>query len=133
MLAEAARKQTGTLAKETFNVRPARQSFYNCTSKVLYAIVIHMDTPSQPTSVLSVRVNADERAILEAAAEQARTSLSDFIRRKALESAELEVMNRTVVTIPAKDWEAFESWLKRPAKANAEVRKLARMKPTWER
>ena len=71
--------------------------------------------------------------MLEAAAAQARTSLSDFVRRKALESAELEIMNRTVISIPAKDWETFESWLKRPAKANAELRKLARMKPTWER
>jgi hypothetical protein len=36
--------------------------------------------------------NPDERAILEAAAEQARTSLSDFMRRKALEAAEVEVL-----------------------------------------
>jgi uncharacterized protein (DUF1778 family) len=92
-----------------------------------------MDPPSQSTSILSVRVSAEERAILEAAADQARTSLSDFVRRKALESAEMEIMNRTVVIIPAKDWDAFESWLKRPAKANAELRKLARMKLAWER
>lgn len=85
------------------------------------------------SSVLSVRVNAEERAILEAAAEQSRTSLSDFVRRKALESAELEIMNRTVVTIPAKDWEAFEKWLHSPAKANPALAKLARRKPTWVR
>ncbi len=88
-----------------------------------------MDTPS--TSVLSVRVSAEERAILEAAAGQARTTLSDFVRRKALEQAELDVMNRTVITIPAKDWEAFESWLKRPAKASTALKKLARKSPPW--
>ena len=88
---------------------------------------------SSTTSVLSVRVNADERAILEAAAEQSRTSLSDFVRRKALEAAEADVLNRTVVTIPAKDWDAFESWLNRPAKSIPALKKLARTTPSWER
>lgn len=74
-----------------------------------------MSEPSNTTSVLSVRVNPGERAILEAAAELAHTSLSDFVRRKALESAEVEVLGRTVVTIPAEDWPAFEAWVNRPA------------------
>jgi uncharacterized protein (DUF1778 family) len=67
------------------------------------------DKLSASTSVLSVRVNRDERAILEAAAERSRTSISDFVRRKALEVAEADVLNRTIVTIPAKDWDAFEA------------------------
>ncbi len=89
--------------------------------------------PNTPTSVLSVRVNAGERAILEAAAELAHTSLSDFMRRKALESAEAEVLNRTIVTIPAKDWEAFEAWINRPAEAIPALTELARRPPSWER
>ncbi len=71
------------------------------------------------TSVLSVRVNPDERAVLEAAAEQAHTNLSDFIRRKALAAAEADVVNRTVVTIPARDWEAFESWQSAAGRADS--------------
>jgi uncharacterized protein (DUF1778 family) len=88
---------------------------------------------SSTTSVLSVRVNPDERAILEAAAEQSRTSLSDFVRRKALEAAEADVLNRTIVTIPAKDWDAFEAWINRPAKTIPALKKLARVTPSWER
>ena len=84
------------------------------------------------TSVLSVRVNASERAILEAAAEQSHTTLSEFVRRKALESAETEVLNRSVVTIPAKDWEAFEAWITRPAKTVPALTALAQRTPTWE-
>ena len=84
------------------------------------------------TSVLSVRVNSAERAILEAAAAQSRTSLSEFVRRKALESAETEVLNRTVVAIPAKDWDAFEAWIRRPAKAIPVLAELARRTPSWE-
>ncbi len=85
------------------------------------------------TSVLSVRVSPDERAILEAAAEQAHTSLSDFVRRKALESAEAEVLDRTIITIPAKDWEAFEAWINRPAEVLPALAELARRTPSWNR
>jgi uncharacterized protein (DUF1778 family) len=68
----------------------------------------HSEEKSQsPTVVLSVRVSAEERALLEAASSGSRTSLSDFVRRKALEAAEVEVLERNIVTIPAKDWEAF--------------------------
>jgi len=87
---------------------------------------------SPTTSVLSVRVSTGERAILEAAAEQSRTSLSDFVRRGALESAEIAVLNRTIVTIPANDWDAFEAWVTHPADAIPALTELARRTPTWE-
>jgi uncharacterized protein (DUF1778 family) len=85
------------------------------------------------TSVLSVRVSPDERALLEAAAEQSRTTLSDFMRRKALEAAEIEVLGRTVVTIPAGSWEQFEAWLAAPAKEIPEIRELSQAKPSWDK
>jgi uncharacterized protein (DUF1778 family) len=85
------------------------------------------------TSILSVRVNPDERAILEAASEQAHTSLSEFVRRKALEAAEVDVLERRIVTIPAADWAAFESWVSLPAKALPALQELARKKPTWQK
>ena len=85
------------------------------------------------TSVLSVRVSEEERALLEAASEQARTSLSDFVRRKALDAAEADILERRIVTIPAKDWQAFEAWAAKPAKANAALEQLARRTPTWRR
>ena len=92
-----------------------------------------MSNTSPSTSVLSVRVNPDERAILEAAAEQSRTSLSDFIRRKALEAAEVDVLSRTVVTIPAKDWEKFEAWASTRGKTIPALKKLAAMTPSWDK
>ena len=85
------------------------------------------------TSVLSVRVSEEERALLEAASDQARTSLSDFVRRKALEAAEIDMLERPVVTIPAKDWEAFEAWANRPAKKIAAIEELGRSEPKWRK
>jgi uncharacterized protein (DUF1778 family) len=73
------------------------------------------------TSVLSVRVSEEELTLLEAASKQARTSLSDFIRRKALEAAEIDMRERPVVTIPTKDWTAFEAWAARPPQKIAEI------------
>jgi uncharacterized protein (DUF1778 family) len=83
------------------------------------------------TLVLSVRVSEEERALLEAASELARTSLSEFIRRKALDAAETEVLERRIVTIAAKDWEAFEAWVSRPAEEIEGLKDLAYKAPTW--
>jgi uncharacterized protein (DUF1778 family) len=85
------------------------------------------------TSVLSVRVSDEERSLLEAASEQAHTNLSDFIRRKALEAAEIDFLERRVVTIPAADWEKFEAWAHRPLRKNAALNTLLRAPPKWRR
>ena len=82
--------------------------------------------------VLSVRVSPSERDLLEFAAEQARTSLSDFVRRKALEAAEMDVLEHRVVTIPAEDWDKFEAWVNTPAKDVPALRKLATSRPAWQ-
>jgi uncharacterized protein (DUF1778 family) len=86
-----------------------------------------------PAGVLSVRVSAAERALLEAAAEQASTNLSDFVRRRALEAAESDLLNRRLVTIPAKDWARFEAWASAPAKEVPALRKLAKTRPVWQK
>ena len=89
--------------------------------------------PQSPTGVLSVRMSAAERALLEAAAGQARTTISDFVRRKAVEAAELEVLDRRVIKIPAKDWEKFEAWVNEPGREIPELQRAANLRLTWER
>ena len=84
------------------------------------------------SSVVSVRVSAEERALLDSAAEQAHTNLSDFVRRKAVDGAEAELLNRSTVVIPAADWDGFEAWLDEPARRNDTLAALARRKPSWE-
>lgn len=82
-------------------------------------------------AVLSVRVSPDERALLETAADHARTNLSDFVRRKALEAAEQDVLDHRQVTIPAGDWDKFENWVNAPAKDVPALRKLSATRPAW--
>ena len=66
------------------------------------------------TWLLSVYVTEEEHALLAAAAELARTSVAELIRRKALEAAERELLERQIVTIAAPDWDAFEGWAHHP-------------------
>ena len=74
---------------------------------------------------------APGRALLEAAADYARTNLSDFIRRKAIEAAEADLLERRIVTISAEDWEKFEAWIKAPAKDIPTLRSLSATRPKW--
>jgi uncharacterized protein (DUF1778 family) len=87
--------------------------------------------PATPNPPVSVRVTPTEREMLEAAAAQTRTNLSDFVRRKALEAAELELLDHRIVTIPAADWEKFEAWAHAPAKPVPALRELAATRPAW--
>jgi uncharacterized protein (DUF1778 family) len=86
---------------------------------------------SPSTIVLSVRVSSAEKAVLEAASEGARTNLSDFVRRSSLEAAELSMLSRNIVSIPAHRWEEFEAWVSRPPVKSMRLQKLANKKPTW--
>lgn len=80
---------------------------------------------------VSVRISAQERELLMAAAEQSRTNLSDFIRRKAVEAAEMELVHQNRVIIPACDWERFEAWVDSPVKDVPALRDLAKTTPAW--
>lgn len=82
-------------------------------------------------AVLSVRVSPAERSMLEAAAAQARSTLSEFVRRKAVEAAEAEILDRSVVTIPSADWARFEAWVSSPAQDIPALRELAAHKAVW--
>ena len=86
----------------------------------------------ESTVVLSVRVSRDERVLLEAAADQGRTNLSDFVRRKAVQAAEIDLLERSVVTIAAEDWEKFEAWVDAPGRDIPALRKLSAIKPAWQ-
>lgn len=88
--------------------------------------------PTAPNPPVSVRVTAAEREMLEAAAAQVHTNLSDFVRRRALDAAEIELIEHRSVTIPAADWEKFEAWAHQPAKSVPALRKLAATRPAWQ-
>ena len=70
-------------------------------------------TDTTTTSAPTVRVNPEERAILEA--------------------AEANVLGRTIITISAKDGEQFELWIGAPVKAISALEELGGAIPSWEK
>jgi len=92
-----------------------------------------MPRATSNASILSVRVTEKERQLLEDAASQVHTNLSEFVRRNALLAAEEELLERRVVIIPAEQWEALEKWMQAPARDNPALKKLANLTPVWER
>ena len=91
------------------------------------------ETPEARSTVLSIRVSDEERLILEAASMRARTSVSEFVRRSAVQAAECQVLQQRSATIPAAKGDAFENWAKRPAEEIPALRELACSEPTWRR
>jgi uncharacterized protein (DUF1778 family) len=85
------------------------------------------------SSLFSGRLSDAERALLEAAASQAGTNISDFVRRRAVEAAEIDVLDKRIVTIPAMDWKRFEAWASQPAREIAGLEDLTCKSPTWRR
>jgi uncharacterized protein (DUF1778 family) len=53
----------------------------------------------------------------------------DFSRRKSVEAAEIALLDRRLVTIPAADWKKFEAWANSPPADIPELRELAASKP----
>jgi len=87
-----------------------------------------------PTStILSVRVSPDEKTMIQHAAAEARSTVAEFMRRKAVEGAELELMERRVVQIDPDQWATFETMLDAPATDNTALQELSQRTPSWER
>jgi len=60
-------------------------------------------------------------------AEQSQTNLSE-----AVEAAELALLDRRIVSIPAEDREKFEAWVNSPPKNLPKLRKLTAKRPVWQ-
>ena len=73
------------------------------------------------------------QCLMKAAADAGATESERSALRKMLETAELEMMDRRIVTIPADAWDAFEAWAARPAQAIPALQELAGTVPTWRR
>lgn len=89
-----------------------------------------MSNTMQP---VSVRLTQQERELVKSAALEARTNLSDFIRRRAVEAAEVELTERRIIAIPAADWEKFEAWAAEPPKEIEALQRLVGARPEWSR
>lgn len=50
----------------------------------------------------------------------------------AVEAAEIELLRRDRVIIPAAKWKKFETWVNSPTKDVPALRRLSQIRPIWE-
>jgi uncharacterized protein (DUF1778 family) len=53
--------------------------------------------------------------------------------RKTVDAAELEILERRNVAIPANDWKAFLRWANRPPEVLPGLKALASTRAPWEK
>lgn len=81
---------------------------------------------------LDIRLSADDKERLGAAAAVARRSLSDFVLSSALASAEETLADRRHFVLDPDRWEAFLAILDRPPAVSEGLSKLMRRPSPFE-
>lgn len=83
-----------------------------------------MTTRSTRTEKLDLRLTAEAKRTLAAAAQAERRSLSDFVLESALGRAEETLADRRVFQLDAERWQAFIAALDAPPRDMRNMRKL---------
>lgn len=82
-----------------------------------------MTTTTIKDSRLNIRCDTRARQLLDRAAAYTHVSVSDFVLRNALATAEAVVQQHEAITLKADDFQAFLSALDAPAKPNAALKR----------
>lgn len=72
-------------------------------------------------SRLNIRCDTQARALLDRAAAYTRVSVSEFVLKNALATAEAVVQEHEAITLAGDDFRAFLMALDAPAKSNAAI------------
>ena len=83
-----------------------------------------MSTRITRTEKLDLRLTAEAKHTLAAAAQAQRRSLSEFVLESALGRAEEALADRRVFQLPPETWEAFVAALDTPPRDLPRLRKL---------
>jgi uncharacterized protein (DUF1778 family) len=76
------------------------------------------------TASLNIRIDESQRGVLQAAADAAHESMSEFVRRSSLQSADNVLADRRRFAISDAAWEAYERALDAPAEIKPELVEL---------
>jgi uncharacterized protein (DUF1778 family) len=78
------------------------------------------------TEKLDLRLSKSAKQTLQAAATEARKSVSEFVLETALREAEEQLADRRVFTLGAKRWEEFVAALDAPPRRHPRLERLFR-------
>lgn len=83
-----------------------------------------MPTPSNRSEKLDIRVTPEAKQILQQAAKQRHTTISQFVLESALNSASAVLAERTRFSLDAEQWEAFMAALDAPPRPHPRLERL---------
>ena len=83
-----------------------------------------MPTPSNRSEKLDIRITREAKQILQQAAKERHTSISQFVLESALNSASEVLAERSRIDLDAGEWEAFMAALDAPPRRHARMERL---------
>ena len=83
-----------------------------------------MSAPSNRSEKLDIRITPEAKQILQQAAKERHTSISQFVLESALNSASEVLAERSRFMLDAGQWEAFMAALDSPPRRHARMERL---------
>lgn len=90
------------------------------------------DQTEEKVAPLSIRIQSSQRSLIERAAQEAGTTVSDFVRDAALREAQTTIPERTGSVLDPKAWGTFIEALDASPPDNPRLRNLMTRKAPWE-
>ena len=86
-----------------------------------------------PRDTLNLRIKADERLLIDRAAEMTGKTRTDFVLDAARKAAEEAVLDRTLFLVDEERFAAFKAALDASARPNERLIKTMQTRPRWEK
>jgi len=84
------------------------------------------------TPPLNIRIKAEQRNLIEQAAQATDKTVSDFVRDAALQHAQDALLDRTHLLLDEQEWHEFIKALDAPPEKNQRLRDLMSRTPVWD-
>jgi uncharacterized protein (DUF1778 family) len=92
-----------------------------------------MPANSQRRQTLNIRIKADERGLIDRAAQARGQNRTDFILEAARRAAEEALLDRNIISVDARAYRKFLARLDARPKPNARLRKTMRKAAPWDK
>ncbi|NJN47167.1 MAG: DUF1778 domain-containing protein [Candidatus Competibacteraceae bacterium] len=84
------------------------------------------------TPPLNIRIKAEQRSLIEQAAQATNKTVSDFVRDAALQLAQDALLDRTHLVLDEQEWREFIQALDAPPEKKQRLRDLMSRTPVWD-
>lgn len=84
------------------------------------------------TQTINIRTTGTELSLIDRAAQSLKKSRSDFMIEAATRKAEDVILDRSVFTLPAEEWDAYIATIETPSAPTQALRRLMQEPAPWE-